>query len=95
MKYKKLHCWDCGTQIIDEANGKHALLPNFQQVRFNLSNGSYMENPFCRDCAARPWGASRLEEYRQAVATVVPAFNSIAITQAVGPTTPGDIAGVV
>lgn len=96
MQFKKLHCWDCGVQVIGYEQGKCTLLPNFQQVKFNLSNGSYMENPFCRDCAARPWSASRLEAFRKAITYVDPRFNSIAVTEMVELTPrPDTVAGVV
>ena len=95
MQYKRLCCWDCGVQVINENRGHHSLLPNYSHVRFHLSNGAYMENPFCQDCAARPWPASRLEEYRQAIEKVAPQFRAIAITEMAGLQPRPEIQGVV
>lgn len=66
MQYKRLHCWDCGTQVVAEANGRFYPLPQLREVTFGLSNGGYMESPFCHDCAEKEWPAERLQAFKDA-----------------------------
>lgn len=72
MTYKPLHCWDCGTRVIGGVQGQYAPLPNFRQVKFRLSDGSYCESPFCQDCANATWTLGRAKEFEAAVNSVSP-----------------------
>lgn len=76
MRHKLFHCWDCGQRVIkNDAAGKLAPEPCLQQIKFGLSDGSYMVNPFCADCATRAWTPERMESFRQAIVEVMPSFN--------------------
>lgn len=88
MKHKRLHCWDCGVRVI-ETNGEGLYKPSacLQQVKFRLSDGSYMVNPFCLDCSAKPWTPERLNEFRSAILEIMPAFEKFNISGCDGPVT--------
>lgn len=86
MIHKLFHCWDCGTRVIEEnGSGKYKPAQCLQQVRFKLSNGSYMVNPFCDLCASEEWTPERLESFRQAVIRVMPTFSEVSILACEGP----------
>ena len=95
MRHKLFHCWDCGQRVIeqDTSNGKLKPSPCLQQVRFKLSNGAYMVNPFCETCAEREWTPERLAEFRAAILRIMPAFGEVTIQACEGPISL--IAGVV
>jgi hypothetical protein len=86
MRHKVFHCWDCGTRVIaEDGQGKYKPMPNLQQVRFKLSNGAYMTNPFCDTCADRTWTPERFEQFEQAIIAVMPQFAEVKITRCDGP----------
>lgn len=66
MQYRRLHCWDCGTQVVNEDKGRYTPMPLLREVTFTLSNGGYMESPFCLACAERPWPQERLDAFKEA-----------------------------
>jgi hypothetical protein len=94
MRHKIFHCWDCGTRVIaEDGQGKYKEMPNLQQVRFRLSNGAHMTNPFCETCANREWTPERFRGLEQAIIDVMPQFAEVRITRCDGPISL--IAGVV
>ena len=66
MTFKRFHCWDCGARIVEATNGGYATLPACREVKFGLSDGSYMQSPFCMECAERPWPRERLIDFKVA-----------------------------
>ena len=85
MVHKLYHCWDCGTRVIDQVGNMLKPAPVLEQLRFTLSNGAYMVNPFCQACAARPWDEIRLAEFRDAIIRVMPSFGEVTIKRCDGP----------
>lgn len=81
MIHKLFHCWDCGVRVIEQGiDGKLKPAPTLQQVRFRLSNGAYMVNPFCEACGDREWTPARLAAFREAIIQVMPGFREVTIT---------------
>lgn len=66
MQYRKLHCWDCGAQVVAEAGGRFYAMPTLREVTFTLSDGGYMESPFCQACAEKAWPQERLDAFKEA-----------------------------
>ena len=85
MTHKLFHCWDCGTKVIEQTEGKYKPLPTLQQMRFRLSNGAYMVNPFCESCGNREWTPEGLAEFKAAILPVMPTFAEVTITACEGP----------
>ena len=86
MRHKLFHCWDCGIRVIEQTlDGKYKPSPCLQQVKFKLSDGSFMVNPFCESCASKDWDRPRLNEFREAIISVMPSFNSVSISSCEGP----------
>ena len=55
---KPCHCRCCGKRILSEPGFEPTA--DLRQVRFNVSNGSYMELTFCHTCAASAWTHERI-----------------------------------
>lgn len=80
MKFKLLHCWDCGVQVVGESYHARYALPNLREVIFDCSDGSYMESPFCEDCAGKPWPQERTDAFHAAVSIVNPKAKTLHLT---------------
>lgn len=81
MQYRRLHCWDCGTQVVAEDKGRYSPMPLLREVTFTLSNGGYMESPFCQTCAERPWPQARLDAFKAAADAAAGEVRPIVITR--------------
>lgn len=66
MQYRRLHCWDCGTQVVAEAQGRFYSMPFLREVTFTLSGGGCMRSPFCNVCAESAWPQERLDAFKEA-----------------------------
>ena len=96
MKYHRLHCWDCGVQIVEQQGTRYLSTPQLREVVFECSNGSYMKSPFCVECAEKPWPLSRLVDFKAAADLAAGAHRpfSIVRAEAVVPVN-SEIAGVL
>ena len=87
MRHKLYHCWDCGQRVIEQNSDNGRLKPAdcLQQMRFKLSSGAYMVNPFCEACGNREWTPERLAEFRAAILHIMPSFSKVTIQACEGP----------
>lgn len=86
MRHKLFHCWDCGQKVIAQnETGKYKPMACLQQMRFKLSNGAFMVNPFCDHCAAEEWTQERLSRFREAIIEILPSFSEVTIKSCEGP----------
>lgn len=96
MVYQRLHCWDCGQQIVEQRGAQYIPMPHLREVIFDNSDGSYMQSPFCQGCAERVWTPERLAEFKRATDEAAGAMRPFTIVRAaaVKPVT-GIIQGVL
>ena len=84
MRFHPLHCWDCGTRIIEGTRGAYNALPSLRLVRFHLTGNAYCESPFCVACAGRAWTPGRLRAFEEAVNQTSPIRVPIGVEACVG-----------